>query len=105
MADDHRIVLTFEPGYGAAVKIIHPESGCQPPSTCGACGRDLTDPESKPCYDCEGAKPEGCWLDGWDSEASEYLEGRIELPVHVTWQDDGPLFEFSYSAPLHGTEG
>lgn len=91
--DGHKVVIEFEGGYGPRVKVIHPESGCTPAGSCGLCGRSFGDPEGKPCSDCMDYKPTGCWLDGWEDEALEYMDGKVTLPLNATWDFDHPLFE------------
>jgi hypothetical protein len=91
--EGHRLKLTFDDGI--CVELIHPESGCKPPTQCVFCAADLADPESKRCYDCKGIDPdkEECWLTAWvDEQGDELIRGSVTLPVAVSWETDYPLF-------------
>jgi len=86
----HRVVLTFENGYGPSAKLICPESGCIGSEVCGICGRDVTDPESKPCYDCKGMNPAACWVKTWFDNLTpdELLSGSLTVEIDAEWDGD-----------------
>jgi hypothetical protein len=90
--DRHRVVLTFENGFGPTAKLICPESGCTPAGTCAHCGRDLDDEETKPCYDCadsEGWRHE-CWIKTWFDNLTpdELMDGSVTVEIDAEWNGD-----------------
>jgi hypothetical protein len=89
VSNSHRVVVEFDGG-AYAVRLIHPEGGCQPTTTCGECYADLsTTPDSQRCDYCPGWEPDGCWVQGWyDSDGIELLNGRIEVVVAPTWDGE-----------------
>lgn len=88
---DHGIVVEFDGGT-TRTRLIHPETGCNPATKCAVCAADLTDPDSRRCYDCPAGPNEECWLQGWvDEYGTELLQGVIEFPVNVKWDCDAPI--------------
>ena len=79
----HRVELEFEAGYGATLKLIHPEGACEPATACAECGQKITDPARQPCPDCPDEVDDECWLTGWVEQytADEVLAGSVEFPV------------------------
>jgi hypothetical protein len=88
----HRVMLAFEDGCGLSAKLICPESGCTPAGSCAACGRDLDDSESKPCYDCTDSAEwrDECWVKTWfdNVSADELLSGRVTVEIDADWDGD-----------------
>lgn len=98
--EGHSLKLSFDGGI--RTELVHPESGCKPPTVCVHCAADLTDPESKRCYDCKGIDPatEECWLMAWvDEQGDELVRGSVTLPIAVTWETDYPLLHLPVSEP------
>lgn len=90
-------LMTFDGG-SWRLKLICPESGCQPATQCASCAADLTDPDSKRCYDCKGAKPDqsSCWIQDWFYDCpEEYVQGSVEFPIDVEWDCDSPIFRIA----------
>lgn len=94
MDAQHRVELTIEDGY-LSMKLIHPDSGCEPPTVC-ACGRDLSDTDDTGCYDCRDGllSADSCWLSSWFDNLTpdELLHGRVSLtvPIQAEWKNDHP---------------
>lgn len=88
----HRVTLEFDGG-SSWLKLICPDDGsCKPATQCALCAADLTDPDSKRCYDCEGMESDRCWLQTWfDDAPEEYFHGKIEFPVTAVWDCDHPI--------------
>lgn len=85
----HRVVLTFDDGVYA--KLVCPDGGgCVGSEVCGICGRNLTDPESSPCYDCTDMDPGECWVKTWfdNCTAEELLRGELTVVIDATWTGD-----------------
>lgn len=81
----HRVALTFEGGLVSG-RLIHPESGCDPATSCPECFSDYSEvPPEDRCRDCRDMKVEEgtCWLEGWFDQFSieELLEGEVTVPV------------------------
>lgn len=102
---DHRVVLTFEAGYGARAKLICPEFGCVPGEACAHCGRAYGDADVKRCYDCPeaGAPTDECWIKSWfdNLTTDELMDGTIEVAVDVEWTGDGIVAHIA-ELPLSG---
>jgi hypothetical protein len=88
----HRVVLAFENGFGLTAKLVCPESGCASSETCSQCGRDLRDPESKPCYDCADSAGwrDECWIKTWFDNLTpdELLDGQVTVEIDAEWDGD-----------------
>lgn len=96
----HRVTMEFDGG-GPYMTLHHPEGGCKAPLTCGLCAADLTDPDTKRCYDCEGMESEGCWLQGWFDNlgADELLHGKVTVPFDAEWDQDHPIITIRQPVP------
>jgi hypothetical protein len=89
--NEHRVIVEFDDGIYIK-KLIHPEGGCRPVTTCSECYRPVDDAEatdSKPCPYCPTEADE-CWVQGWvdNTTASEILHGKVELSVEPDWDGD-----------------
>lgn len=95
----HRVSLDFGGGI-LHFELICPEDGsCKPATQCGHCAADLTDPESKRCYDCQDIRPGECWLQSWfDDAPDELMHGKIEFPVTAEWDCDHPIIHIEEPA-------
>jgi hypothetical protein len=87
-AATHRVKLIFDGGIHG--ELLCPESGCTGSTTCGVCGRDLTDPEVKPCYDCTEMDPAECWVKTWfdNCTVDELLAGSFTVAIDAKWNGD-----------------
>ena len=92
LPDGHRVRVHFDRGY-VGYRLICPEGGgCNPATVCASCAADLTDPESKRCYDCPQGPDDRCWLQTWfDDAPEEYIDGEIEFPITAEWDSDHPV--------------
>lgn len=91
----HRVKITFEDG--TFLRLICPESGCEPPNICPECGSDVRDSEKSTrewCDQCEIAVEGECWIKGWfdNCTAEELLGGTIEVPFDAEGDDGGVTF-------------
>ena len=71
----HRVEITFEDG--TFLRLICPESGCEPPEP------------------GEGSEPDDeCWIKSWfdNCTAEELLDGTIEVLFDAEADDGGPTF-------------
>lgn len=104
----HRFVLKIEDGY-TSWRVICPSDGgdnCGPAIACASCHRSYGDAEIKPCYDCELAAPDGCWVQSWVGElmAEEVLHGTVEVEFPVTCKFDGDVLEAHVAGPVVAAE-
>lgn len=93
----HYLTVEFDASYAPVFRLICPESGCEPPGFCEECGWHRGDPETKRNACCPASEDE-CWLRGWveNGDVDEYLSGKVALPIHATWDGDGPLIEVGW---------
>jgi hypothetical protein len=92
----HQLVVTLSE-HGIHTKLVCPDDGsCAPATTCSECGREIGDPEAKPCYDCPSEIGE-CWIKSWadnvDLAQEGYVEASVTIPVQATWNGDHPDVE------------
>lgn len=99
----HRVVLTFEDGFGPHAKLLCPDGGCSTANSCAHCGRDLHDEESKPCYDCTDAEKwrDECWIKTWFDNLTpdELLSGEVTVEVEAEWDFDHPVVTITGVVP------
>lgn len=89
----HGVEIEFEGEYGFRVKLICPESGCQPVTFCGECEEPVRPGE--PCG-CGSEYGDECWARAWFEGAdnvNEWFHGKVVAPVLITWGDDEPHVE------------
>jgi hypothetical protein len=94
----HRVVLTFDDGL--YLKLICPETGCEPASTCGECHRHVDDEERSPCAACP-RQGDGCWVKGWFDNCTydELLHGEITAAIEAEWDGDHIIVEIVGPTP------
>jgi hypothetical protein len=94
--NDHKLRIVIDGDYARA-ELVCPEDGCPSGDTCGHCGRDLANPEQKPCYDCPDASTTDCWLKSWAENVDllEYASGQVSftVPISYHWDGDSPVVE------------
>jgi hypothetical protein len=60
--DGHRVTVVADHDT-VNLRLVCPDTGCQPGMACGKCGRAL-DSDVERCCDCPD-RSEPCWLTGW----------------------------------------
>lgn len=101
----HRLEITIDEGQ-ARTSLICPERGCSPSSTCGRCGRDVDDDESRPCYDCpREASP--CWLASWydDADLTDFMTDQPVGTFAIDAEYDGESPVVTIASPSPPSEG
>jgi len=97
---DHALKLEFGDGQFNAT-FVCPETGCTPSYTCGQCGREIADAETKRCYDCP-TEPAACWLKSWEADGviNGCVTGVVTVPITSEWNGEYPVVKIAEAKPV-----
>ena len=87
-SDKHRVEIEFGT-YGVSGKLICPESGCKPATTCADCGRDK-EPSDGCCDVCADGLGDECWIKTWFDNVGvdELLHGNVTVEIDAEWDGE-----------------
>lgn len=100
--EPHKVTLVLD-CEDVSIRLICPESGCEPAQQCSECGRPFDDAEAtangyaERCADCPSPTDE-CWIKSWfdNLRGEEMLEGpecdltgrTLPVPIECEWDGD-----------------